>query len=46
MASVLERRGVYKDLVGIPEGKELPEIYKSGWECNIELDFQEKYGNA
>jgi hypothetical protein len=47
VASVLERRGVYKDLVGIPEGKKLPETHKSGWEYNIELDFQEiKWGHV
>ena len=30
-----------KDLVGIPEGKKLPERHESGWEYYIELDFQE-----
>ena len=41
MANVLERRGVYKVSVGIHKGKKLPERHKSGWENNIELDFQE-----
>jgi ribosomal protein S14 len=26
--------GVYRDLVGIPKGKKLPERHKSGWERN------------
>jgi hypothetical protein len=44
---MLERRAVYKDLVGIHEGKKLPERHKNGWEYNIELDFQEmKWGRV
>jgi hypothetical protein len=40
-AIVLGRRGMYKVSVGILKGKKLPERHKSGWEKNIELDFQE-----
>jgi hypothetical protein len=32
---------VYTDLVGILEGKKLPERHKRGWEYKIELDIQE-----
>ena len=41
MAGVLERRGVYRDSVEIPERKKQPVRHKSGWEYNIELHFQE-----
>ena len=45
VASVLERRGVRKVSLGILKGKKLLERHKSGWENNIELDFQEiKWG--
>jgi hypothetical protein len=41
VANVLERRGMYKVSVGVLKGKKPPERHKSGWENNIELDFQE-----
>jgi len=36
-----ERRGVYRVLVGKPEGKRLLGILKRRWEDNIKMDLQE-----
>jgi len=36
-----ERRGVYRVLVGKPEGKRLLGILRRRWEDNIKMDFQE-----
>jgi hypothetical protein len=36
-----ERRGVYRVLVGKPEGKRPLGKYKRRWEDNIKMDFQE-----
>jgi len=36
-----ERRGVYKVLVGKPEGKKPLGRPRCGWEDNIKMDFQE-----
>ena len=36
-----ERRGVYRVLVGKPEGKRRLGRPRRGWEDNIKIDFQE-----
>ena len=36
-----ERRGVYRDLVGNPEGKRPLERHRRRWEDNIKMDLQE-----
>jgi hypothetical protein len=36
-----ENRGVYRDLVGKPEGKRPLGRPRSKWDCNIKMDFQE-----
>jgi hypothetical protein len=36
-----ERRGVYRILVGKPEGKRLLGRLRRRWENNIKMDFQE-----
>jgi hypothetical protein len=36
-----ERRGVYRVLVGKPEGKKPLERPRRRWENNIKMDFQE-----
>jgi len=36
-----ERRGVYRVLVGEPEGKTPLERPRRGWEDNIKMDLQE-----
>jgi len=36
-----ERRGVYRVLVGKPEGKRPPERPRRRWEYNIKMDLQE-----
>jgi hypothetical protein len=36
-----ERRGVYRVLVGKPEGKKPLRRPKRGWDDNIKRDFQE-----
>ena len=36
-----ERRGVYRDLVGIPEGKRPVGRHRFRWEDNIKMDLQE-----
>ena len=41
VASMGERRGVYRVLVGKPEGKRSLGRPKCRWEDNIKIDFQE-----
>jgi hypothetical protein len=41
VAHMGERRGVYRDLVGKPEGKRPLGKSRHSWEDNIEMDFQE-----
>ena len=41
VARIGERRGVYRDLVGNPEGKRPPGSPKRSWEDNIKIDLQE-----
>jgi len=41
VASVGERRGVYRVLVGKPEGKRPPGRPRRRWEDNIKMDLQE-----
>ena len=41
MASYGERRGVYRVLVGKPEGKRSLGRFRRRWEDNIKMDFQE-----
>ena len=41
VASMGEGRGVYRVLVGKPEGKRHLGIHRSRWEDNIKMDFQE-----
>ena len=41
MARVVERRGVYKDFVGKPEGKRPLGRPRRRWENNIKMDLQE-----
>ena len=36
-----ERRGVYRVLVGTPEGKRPPGRSRRRWEDNIKMDLQE-----
>jgi len=38
---MMERRGVYRVLVGKPEGKRPLGRPRSVWECNIKMDLQE-----
>ena len=40
-ACVGERRGVYRVLVGKPEGKRPPGRPKPRWEVNIKMNLQE-----
>jgi hypothetical protein len=37
-----ERRGVYRVLVGKPEGKRPLGRHRRGWEDNIKMDLQEE----
>jgi len=37
-----ERRGVYRGLVGKPEGKRPYGRFRSRWEDNIKMDLQER----
>ena len=41
MARMGERKGVYRVLVGQPEGKKLLGGPRRRWEYNIKMDFQE-----
>jgi len=41
VARMGERRGVYRFLVGKPEGKTLPGRPRRRWEDNIKMDVQE-----
>ena len=41
-----ERRGVYRVLVGKPEGKRSPGRSKCSWENNIKMDLQEEDGGG
>jgi len=41
VARMGERRGVYRDLVGIPDGKKQFGSPRRRWEENIEVDLQE-----
>ena len=41
VARIRERRGVYRVLVGKPEGKRLHGRPRHGWEDNIKMDLQE-----
>jgi hypothetical protein len=41
VACIRERRGLYKVLVGKPEGKRLLGRHRCRWEDNIKLDLQE-----
>jgi hypothetical protein len=41
VARVAERRGVYRVLVGKPEGKRPLGIHRCRWKDNIKLDLQE-----
>jgi len=41
VACMGERRGVYRVLVGKPEGKRPPGRPRRGWEDNNKLDLQE-----
>ena len=41
VARMGERRGVYRVLVGKPEGKRTPGRPRSRWEDNIKMDLQE-----
>ena len=41
VASMEERRGVYRVLVGKPEGKRPPGRPRHRWEDNIKMDLQE-----
>ena len=41
VAHVGQRRGVYRDLVGKPEGKRPPGRCRPRWEDNIKMDLQE-----
>jgi len=36
-----EKRGLYRVMVGKPEGKRLPGRPRRRWEDNIKVDFQE-----
>jgi hypothetical protein len=36
-----ERRGVYRVLVGIPQGKRLRERPRRSWDDNVKMDLQE-----
>jgi len=40
VAFMWERRGVYRVLVGKPEGKKLPGRPRCRWEDNIKMDLQ------
>jgi hypothetical protein len=37
----MEMRNKYKILVGKPEGKRLPEIFRRRWKDNIKMDIKE-----
>jgi len=41
VACMGERRGIYRVLVGKPEGKRPPARPRHRWEDNIKMDFQE-----
>ena len=41
VARMGERRGVYRDLVGKPEGRRPLGIPRRRWEDNIKMDLQE-----
>ena len=41
MARMVERRGVYRVLVGIPEGKRLLGRPRGRWDDNIKMDLEE-----
>jgi hypothetical protein len=41
-----ERRGVYRVLVGKPDGKKPLRIPRRRWEDNIKMDFQEVGGGC
>jgi hypothetical protein len=41
VARIVEERGVYRVLVGKPEGKRPPERPRHRWEHNIKADLQE-----
>jgi len=41
VACIGERRGLYRVLVGKPEGKRPLGIHRRRWEDNIKMDFQE-----
>jgi hypothetical protein len=41
VACIREKRGVYRVLVGKPEGKKPFARYRHRWEDNIEMDFKE-----
>jgi hypothetical protein len=41
VARIGERRGVYRVLVGKPEGKRLPGTPRCRWEDNIKMNLQE-----
>jgi hypothetical protein len=44
VACMGERKGVYRVLVGKPEGKRRPVRPRHRWEDNIKMDFQEGFG--
>ena len=46
MARIGERRGVYRVLVGKPEGKRPLERTRRRWEDNIKMDLQEVGGGC
>jgi len=41
VACIGERRGIYRVLLGKPEGKKPLGIPRCGWEDNIKMDLQE-----
>jgi hypothetical protein len=41
VARIGEKRGVYRVLVGMPEGKRPLLRHRRGWENNIKMDLQE-----
>jgi hypothetical protein len=45
LASIEERRGVCRVLLGKPEGKRRPVRPRHRWEDNIKMDFQERFGS-
>ena len=44
IARMGEGRGVYRVLVGMPEGRRPLERPRRRWEDNIKMDFQNQYG--